>query len=81
MSILVDVPEMQRQLVSAHGMLAILEVLEGKSSSRDIIIKLLRIVNLVSFLVAEAAVQISQPNALKLVTTDAGFLESFCLIG
>ena len=79
MSILVDVPEMQRQLVSAHGMLAILEVLEGKSSSRDIIIKLLRIVNLVSFLVAEAAVQISQPNALKLVTTDAGFLESFCL--
>lgn len=39
---------MQGQLVSAHGMLAILEVLEAKSSSRDVTVKLLRIVNLVS---------------------------------
>lgn len=37
---------MQSQLVSAHGMLAILEVLEGKSS-RDVTLKLLQIVNTV----------------------------------
>ena len=49
MSVLVDVPEMQGQLVSAHGMLAIVEVLEGKASSRDVVNKLLQIVNLVSF--------------------------------
>lgn len=42
-----DAPEMQLQLVSSHGMLAILEVLEGKPS-RDVIIRLLKIVNLVS---------------------------------
>lgn len=39
---------MQSQLVSAHGMLAILEVLEAKTSSRDVMAKLLQIVNLVS---------------------------------
>ena len=39
---------MQSQLVSAHGMLAILEVLEAKSSSRDVTTKLLQIINLVS---------------------------------
>ncbi|KAH9024811.1 kinase-like protein [Lactarius pseudohatsudake] len=61
LSILSDAPEMQSQLVSAHGMLAILEVLEGRSS-RDVIMRLLQIINL-------------------LVTDDAGFLESFCLIG
>ncbi|KAH8114562.1 hypothetical protein DFH11DRAFT_1689039 [Phellopilus nigrolimitatus] len=60
--ILLDAPEMQSQLVSAHGMLAILEVLETRSSSRDVTRKLLQIINL-------------------LVTTDIGFLESFCLIG
>ncbi|KAI5117925.1 hypothetical protein M0805_002004 [Coniferiporia weirii] len=60
--ILLDAPEMHSQLVSAHGMLAILEVLEAKSSSRDVTTKLLQIINL-------------------LVTTDVGFLESFCLIG
>jgi hypothetical protein len=42
-----DTPEMQVQLVSSHGMLAILEVLEGKCS-RDVIMKLLQIINLVS---------------------------------
>ena len=47
LAILVDAPEMQSQLVSAHGMLAILEVLEAKSSSRDVTCKLLQIVNLV----------------------------------
>ena len=47
LNILVDTPEMQSQLVSAHGMLAILEVLEVKSSSRDVTTKLLRIINLV----------------------------------
>lgn len=45
MTILQDVPEMQEQLVSSHGMLAILEVLEGKCS-RDVVLKLLQIVNL-----------------------------------
>ncbi len=39
-------PEMQTQLVSSHGMLAILEVLEGRCS-RDVIMKLLQIINLV----------------------------------
>lgn len=34
------------QLVSSHGMLAILEVLEGKCS-RDVLMKLLHIINLV----------------------------------
>lgn len=42
-----DAPEMQQQLVSSHGMLAILEVLEAKPS-RDVIIRLLKIVSLVS---------------------------------
>jgi hypothetical protein len=41
-----DTQEMQVQLVSSHGMLAILEVLEGKCS-RDVIMKLLQMVNLV----------------------------------
>jgi hypothetical protein len=38
---------MQGQLVSAHGMLAILEVLEGRGS-REVIMRLLQIINLVS---------------------------------
>ncbi|GJE91912.1 Pkinase domain-containing protein [Phanerochaete sordida] len=59
--IIVDAPEMQSQLVSAHGMLAIMEVLESRIS-REVALKLLEIVN-------------------SLVTTDMGFLESFCLIG
>lgn len=37
------------QLVSSHGMLAILEVLEGKCS-RDVLMKLLHIINLVRHL-------------------------------
>ncbi|KII90830.1 hypothetical protein PLICRDRAFT_107006 [Plicaturopsis crispa FD-325 SS-3] len=45
LNIMSDAPEMQVQLVSAHGMLAILEVLEGKCS-RDVIMKLLQIINL-----------------------------------
>ncbi|TBU45550.1 kinase-like protein [Dichomitus squalens] len=61
LSIINDTPEMQSQLVSAHGMLAILEVLESRTG-RDVTLKLLQIVN-------------------ALVTTDMGFLESFCLIG
>jgi hypothetical protein len=46
MSIMSDAPEMQSQLVSAHGMLAILEVLEGRGS-REVIMRLLQIINLV----------------------------------
>ncbi|KAF8073920.1 hypothetical protein FPV67DRAFT_1479798 [Lyophyllum atratum] len=44
LNIIDDTPEMQIQLVSSHGMLAILEVLEGKCS-RDVIMKLLQIIN------------------------------------
>ncbi|KAF5382491.1 hypothetical protein D9615_003043 [Tricholomella constricta] len=44
LNIMDDAPEMQVQLVSSHGMLAILEVLEGKCS-RDVIMKLLQIIN------------------------------------
>lgn len=46
LSIISDAPEMQGQLVSAHGMLAILEVLEGRGS-REVIMRLLQIINLV----------------------------------
>ncbi|KAJ7134218.1 hypothetical protein C8R44DRAFT_869887 [Mycena epipterygia] len=45
LGILGDTPEMQLQLVSSHGMLAILEVLEGKCS-RDVSMRLLQIINL-----------------------------------
>ncbi|KAJ8081011.1 Protein kinase of the Mitotic Exit Network [Marasmius tenuissimus] len=44
LTIMADTPDMQMQLVSSHGMLAILEVLEGKCS-RDVIMKLLQIIN------------------------------------
>ncbi|KAJ7081641.1 hypothetical protein B0H15DRAFT_924208 [Mycena belliarum] len=45
LGIMTDTPEMQLQLVSSHGMLAILEVLEGKCS-RDVSMRLLQIINL-----------------------------------
>ncbi|KAH9952501.1 hypothetical protein BC827DRAFT_1159698 [Russula dissimulans] len=45
LSIISEAPEMQGQLVSAHGMLAILEVLEGRGS-REAIMRLLQIINL-----------------------------------
>lgn len=48
LAIMAEAPEMQAQLVSAHGMLAILEVLESRPS-RDVIIRLLKIINLVCF--------------------------------
>jgi hypothetical protein len=41
-------PEMHGQLVSSHGMLVILEVLEARRH-RDVTVKLLQIINLVSF--------------------------------
>lgn len=68
---------MQSQLVSAHGMLAIMEILEGRIT-REVALKLLQLVN---------TVRISLPwrnmlvDILQLVTADMGFLESFCLIG
>jgi hypothetical protein len=43
---MVEAPEMQGQMVSSHGLLAILEVLESKPA-RDVILRLLQIVNLV----------------------------------
>ncbi|KAJ7644441.1 hypothetical protein FB45DRAFT_897923 [Roridomyces roridus] len=45
LNILTETPEMQLQLVSSHGMLAILEVLEGKCA-RDVSMRLLQIINL-----------------------------------
>ena len=45
-TILNEAPEMHLQMVSSHGMLAILEVLEGKCS-RDVTLRLLQILNLV----------------------------------
>jgi len=75
--ILEETPDMQGQLVSAHGMLAILEVLESKPS-RDVIIRLLEIINLVSIR------PFPVPHLLtseQLVNADLGVLESFCLIG
>ncbi|KAL1746839.1 hypothetical protein HDZ31DRAFT_33179 [Schizophyllum fasciatum] len=44
LAIVSEAPEMQVQLVSSHGMLAILEVLEGRCS-RDVIMRLLQIIN------------------------------------
>ncbi|KAF9517267.1 hypothetical protein BS47DRAFT_1483463 [Hydnum rufescens UP504] len=43
--IMTDTPEMQFQLVSSHGLLAILEVLESKPS-RDVVMNLLKLTNL-----------------------------------
>lgn len=74
-----DTPEMQSQLVSSHGMLAILEVLE-EHCSRDVAERLLQIINLVSrddlYLLI-----ILLTCAFQLVTSHVGFLESFCLLG
>ncbi|KAF4577422.1 hypothetical protein EYR36_005410 [Pleurotus pulmonarius] len=44
-SIMTDTPEMQIQFVASHGMLAILEVLEGRCS-RELIMKLLHVINM-----------------------------------
>ena len=46
LGIILDTPDMQTQLVSAHGMLAIMEVLESRTS-RDVNLRLLQIVNTV----------------------------------
>ncbi|GJJ15641.1 hypothetical protein Clacol_009919 [Clathrus columnatus] len=45
LGIIIEAPEMQSQMVSSHGLLAILEVLESKPS-RDVVLKLMQIVNL-----------------------------------
>jgi hypothetical protein len=68
---------MQLQLVSSHGMLAILEVLEGRVS-RDAAVKLLQIINMVSLGWSHFDPMLM---VVQLVTSDVGFLESFCLIG
>lgn len=44
--IMEESPETQSQLVSSHGMLAILEVLEARKH-KDVTMKLLQIINLV----------------------------------
>ena len=41
-----ETPEMQQQIVSSHGLLAILEVLES-NPSRDVAVDLLRLTNIV----------------------------------
>ena len=63
LSIMTDNPEIQEQLVSSHGMLAILEVLEGKCS-RDVIMQLLQIINLVCQLHFLLCVVVSPLNSL-----------------
>lgn len=70
---------MHDQMVSSHGMLAILEVLEGKCS-RDVTMKLLQILNMVSKVYIPIRENVLT-FGIKLVTEDLGFLESFCLIG
>jgi len=70
---------MQAQLVSSHGMLAVLEVLEGRCSN-IVIEKLLQIINLVRYVIGLSFV-LGSSGFCKLVTEDIGFLESFCLIG
>jgi hypothetical protein len=46
-NILDDAPSLQDHFIASHGMLAVLEVLEA-APSRDVILNLLRVVNLVS---------------------------------
>lgn len=52
---------MQSQLVSAHGMLAILEVLEGRTV-RDVYYKLLQIVNVVCPIFLASCSEYISPN-------------------
>lgn len=63
LNILLETPEMQSQLVSAHGMLAILEVLEGRTV-RDVYYKLLQIVNVVCPLFLASRSGYVSPNTL-----------------
>lgn len=69
---------MHEPLVVSHGMLAILEVLEGKHS-RDVTLKLLQILNTVCSTPKNSRLHLIV--FLQLVTADDGVLESFCLIG
>ncbi len=46
MEILMDSPEMKSVIITAHGMLPILEVLET-CNRRDVVLRLLKIVNAV----------------------------------
>lgn len=78
LNIILDTPDMQSQLVSAHGMLAIMEVLESRTS-RDVTLRLLQIVNTVSS--SSDLLESPLKTAFQLVTADSSFLESFCLIG
>jgi hypothetical protein len=80
LNIIAENPEMQAQLVSSHGMLAVLEVLEGRCSN-IVIEKLLQIINLVRYVIRLFSSVLGSSGFCKLVTEDIGFLESFCLIG
>lgn len=68
---------MQTQLVSAHGMLAILEVLEAKSSSRDVTCKLLQIINLVSLKTSFLMVLLTLGVLFSLLTRMSVFWRAF----
>lgn len=50
MQALIDSPELKSVIVSAHGMLPILEMLENFHRNRDIVLRLLKIINIVSHL-------------------------------
>lgn len=69
---------MQVQIVSSHGLLAILEVLESRPS-RDVTMNLLKLVNIVSGKILTA--NVTSHFGLQLVVADLAVLESFCLIG
>lgn len=55
-----ETPEMQLQIVSSHGLLAILEVLES-SPSRDVAVNLLKLTNTVSSLIDTSGCQSDGP--------------------
>jgi hypothetical protein len=46
MEVLVESPELKGIIISSHGMLPILEILE-KCKRRDVVLRLLKIVNMV----------------------------------
>lgn len=74
---------MQSQFVVHHGMLAILEVLEAKPS-RDVILRLLRIINLVCLpldFFPYASGLMDTSFSRQIVISDVNLLESLCLIG
>lgn len=76
--ILSDSPEMKSVIVSAHGMLPILEVLET-CPRRDVILRLLRIVNAVS--VALKRNGEASTNKAQIIFNNVEIQENLCFVG